>query len=177
MASGTVTKLATRFPHTEVMRIYLAAPLFTAAERAFNADLARRLEARRHRVFLPQRDVPTTAGVRRTRRVFDRCLEGLSTAELVIAVCDGPVVDDGTAWEVGYAYAKRIPVYGLRTDRRQVAADESVNLMTQESVARLFRSVAELLAAPPLGPARRRRQPRALRKKRRARRARGPQVT
>ena len=58
MASGTVTKLATRFPHTEVMRIYLAAPLVTVAERAFNADLARRLEARLHRVFLPQPEDP-----------------------------------------------------------------------------------------------------------------------
>lgn len=158
------------------MQIYLAAPLFTAAEQAFNADLARRLEARRHRVFLPQRDAPTTAGARRTRRVFDRCLQALSTTELVVAVCDGPVVDDGTAWEVGYAYAKHIPVYGLRTDRRSVAADEPVNLMIQESVARLFRSVAELLAAPPLGPARRRGQSGALRRKRRARRARGRQV-
>lgn len=40
------------------MRLYLAAPLFTEAERQFNLALATALEAQGHRVFLPQRDTP-----------------------------------------------------------------------------------------------------------------------
>ena len=28
-------------------------------------------------------------------------------------------VDDGTAWEIGYAYAKGLPIFGIRTDCRQ----------------------------------------------------------
>lgn len=38
------------------MRLYVAAPLFTEAERAFNLVLARALEAAGHDVYLPQRD-------------------------------------------------------------------------------------------------------------------------
>jgi nucleoside 2-deoxyribosyltransferase len=72
----------------------------------------------------------------------------------VVAVCDGAVADDGTAWECGYAVASGKPVYALRTDRRWVAADEHVNLMIQESATAIFRSVPRLLAALGRGRAR-----------------------
>jgi nucleoside 2-deoxyribosyltransferase len=36
------------------MRIYVAGPLFSAAERAWNAELAAALRAAGHEVFLPQ---------------------------------------------------------------------------------------------------------------------------
>jgi hypothetical protein len=50
------------------MRIYLAAALFTEAERAFNLVLARALEAEGHQVYLPQRDTPETQAADRTTR-------------------------------------------------------------------------------------------------------------
>jgi nucleoside 2-deoxyribosyltransferase len=129
----------------------LAAPLFTAAEQAFNRALAADLERLGYRVFLlqrdvPQRDVPKARGRDRTRRIFAACRRGLRQANCVVAVCDGPVVDDGTAWEIGYAVALGKPVYALRTDSRAVARDGRVNLMIQESARRLFRSVPALLA-------------------------------
>jgi len=43
------------------MRIYLAAPLFTEAERAFNLVSARALEAGGHDVYLPQRGTAPAA--------------------------------------------------------------------------------------------------------------------
>ena len=52
------------------------------------------------------------------------------------AMLDGAQVDDGTAWEIGYAYAKGIPVIGLRTDFRLCADSDGglVNAMIQSSV-------------------------------------------
>ncbi len=129
------------------MRVYLAGPLFTAAERDFNVALARRLEALGYRVFLPQRDVPPARGRGRTRRMYDGCLRGLRSADVVVAICDGATADDGTAWEIGYAAAAGKAVYALRTDSRRVGAGEHVNLMIQESVAALSRSVPALLSA------------------------------
>ncbi len=38
------------------MRVYFAAPLFSVAERRFNANLTDRIEAAGFSVFLPQRD-------------------------------------------------------------------------------------------------------------------------
>jgi nucleoside 2-deoxyribosyltransferase len=48
------------------MRLYIAAPLFTEAERAFNLVLAAALEAAGHDVYLPQRDTPAVEGAERT---------------------------------------------------------------------------------------------------------------
>lgn len=95
------------------MRLYLAAPLFTAAERRFNLALATALEARGHTVYLPQRDAPQAAA----SETFRHHLAYLRVTEGVVAVCDGAQVDDGTAWEVGYAFARGIAVYGLRPRR------------------------------------------------------------
>ena len=129
------------------MRVYLAGPLFTAAERGFNLALARQLEKLGYRVFLPQRDVPAARGRHRTRRLYEGCLRGLRSADVVVAICDGATADDGTAWEIGYAVAIGKAVYAVRTDRRRVAVDEHVNLMIQESVAAFFRTIPGLLSA------------------------------
>ena len=112
------------------MNLYIAAPLFTEAERAFNVVLARALEAERHRVYLPQRDTPAAEGAGRTAAIFAANLSALIRADAVVAVCDGPQVDDGTAWEIGYAYSRNTQVFGLRTDTRVgQQVDERVNLM------------------------------------------------
>ena len=130
------------------MRIYLAGPLFTEAERAFNGTLATRLEAEGHTVYLPQRDAPEAAGLERRRQIFRANVSELASADVVVAVCDGPQVDDGTAWELGYAASRGIPVYGLRTDPRVTQrADEPINLMILESLRALLPSVEALLAA------------------------------
>jgi nucleoside 2-deoxyribosyltransferase len=127
------------------MRLYIAAPLFTEAERAFNVVLTRALEAAGHDVYLPQRDTPPAEGAERTRSVFQANLAALAKAEAVIAVCDGPQVDDGTAWEVGYAHGRSIQVYGLRTDSRiGQQADERVNLMILESLSELSSTIEQL---------------------------------
>lgn len=63
--------------------------------------LARALEAAGHDVYLPQRDTPAVEGTGRTTGIFQLNLTALTKAEAVVAVCDGPQVDDGTAWEIG----------------------------------------------------------------------------
>ena len=128
------------------MKLYLAAPLFSEAERAFNLAVAQALSAAGHEVYLPQRDTPKVDGAARTTAVFRANLAALSNADAVVAVCEGPQVDDGTAWEVGYAYGRNIPVYGLRTDVRiGPQLDERINLMILESLNELSPSIPQLI--------------------------------
>lgn len=97
------------------MRIYLAGPLFTTAEREFNMQLATRLRAAGHEVFVPQEhplSEPTGKAVLR------KDLEGLDWADGVVAIMDGADPDSGTAWECGYAYATQKPVVLFRSDLR-----------------------------------------------------------
>ena len=98
------------------MKLYFAGPLFTAAERSWNAEFATALRAAGHDVFLPQEQEKgkTAAGV------FAHDVGGIDWADALVAIMDGPDPDSGTAWEVGYAYGTRKPVVAVRTDIRRI---------------------------------------------------------
>src|SRR5712692_9702032 len=73
------------------MKIYLAGPLFTEAERAFNLELAHLLEKEGHEVYLPQRDTPAASGPGRNRPVLRQAvrLGAITLRDVVQAI--GPV--------------------------------------------------------------------------------------
>lgn len=96
------------------MKIYLAGPLFSAAERNFNHELARLLRNKGHEVWLPQEFEQRTMS---TKQIFAQDVEGIDWADVVVANMDGPDPDSGTSWECGYAYRKK-PVILFRTDFR-----------------------------------------------------------
>jgi nucleoside 2-deoxyribosyltransferase len=113
------------------MRLYLAGPLFTAAEQEFNHRLAALLRQAGYEIFLPQEHEQRhkSAG-----EIFRSDVTGIDWADVVVANMDGPDPDSGTCWECGYAYRKK-PIVLYRTDFR--AAHEpgksSYNLMLTES--------------------------------------------
>ncbi len=95
------------------MRVYFAAPLFSAAERDWNEGLAAALREAGHEVFLPQENETgmDAAGI------FSTDVGGIDWSDVVVAIVDGPDPDAGTAWEVGYAYGEK-PIVLVRTDIR-----------------------------------------------------------
>ena len=96
------------------MKIYLAGPLFSTAEREFNARLAELLQDKGHEVWLPQAIEQKSMTA---KRIFEKDVEGVDWAEVVVANMDGPDPDSGTCWECGYAYRKK-PIVVFRTDFR-----------------------------------------------------------
>lgn len=132
---------------TDKKTVYLAGPLFTHAELAFNRKLRGLLLEKGFGVFLPQEDAESdkTGRARQDQEcIFRECVKGIEGSDLVVAVLDGADVDSGTAWEVGYAYAVCKPVIGLRTDFRALS-DGAVNLMIELAVGALARNEEELL--------------------------------
>lgn len=99
------------------MRIYLAGPLFTQAERAWNRGLAAALRRHGHDVFLPQDEVQDLASLD-ADAIFRLDVEGVRGAEAVVAVLDGADADSGTCFECGLAFALGIPIVAVRTDFR-----------------------------------------------------------
>jgi nucleoside 2-deoxyribosyltransferase len=95
------------------MRLYLAAPLFSAAERDWNEELAAALRNGGREVFLPQEN---EAGMD-SATIFATDVAGIDQAEALVAIVDGADPDAGTSWEVGYAYGKK-PLVLVRTDFR-----------------------------------------------------------
>ena len=82
------------------MRVYVAGPLFSVAERAWIDDLAARLRAAGLDCFVPHEHFPQLANVT-VEDVYRVDTDGLRSANALVAWLDGPVVDDGTACEIG----------------------------------------------------------------------------
>jgi nucleoside 2-deoxyribosyltransferase/predicted secreted protein len=129
-------------------RVYLAAPLFSEAERVFNASAARLLSDHLFDVHLPQEagDDSDTRDIREQKRLFNLNKMALENSDFVVAIIDGADADSGTAWEMGYAFARGKPVIALRTDFRRVGHHEQVNLMLEQS-AKVVGNMDEILEA------------------------------
>jgi nucleoside 2-deoxyribosyltransferase len=139
-----------RYMNQRKKTVYLAGPLFTHAELEYNRKLKDMLVKKGFSVFLPQEDAEDAEDAEGEREkqnqecIFKKCLEGVNSSDIVVAVLDGVDVDSGTAWEIGYAYAMGKPVIGLRTDFRTLS-DGIVNLMVEMSIVALARDEDELL--------------------------------
>lgn len=133
------------------MNLYLAAPLFSEAERAFNTVLATALGAR-HTVFLPQRDGHliedlVKAGADEAsaaQSAFDVDVAAIRRSDCIVAVLDGRGVDEGVAVELGIAFAISKASVGLQTDRRRLLGTRN-NPMVDCILWDVRTTIAELL--------------------------------
>jgi nucleoside 2-deoxyribosyltransferase len=118
------------------MKLYLAGPLFTAAEQEFNRQLAAAFIKAGHEVWLPQEHEPRE---RTARAIFEEDLKGFDWAEVLVANMDGPDPDSGTCWECGYAFRRKLIIL-YRTDFRLAGDthDTPFNLMMSESANALL---------------------------------------
>jgi nucleoside 2-deoxyribosyltransferase/predicted secreted protein len=132
-----------RFPEIPVIdvadfarfRVYLAGPLFSDAEKAYNLRISSLLQEHLFQVYLPQLigDDTHSRDRKAHREIFETHRRALEHSDMVVAVIDGADADSGTAWEMGYAYARGIPVIAIRTDFRMAGRYERVNLMLEQS--------------------------------------------
>lgn len=113
------------------MKLYLAGPLFTPYERRFIAEYGARLRAEGFDCFIPHEHALDPNDLS-ARAVFEKDGEGLFVANAVVALLDGPMVDDGTACEIGLFYGlkqrdrDKKGVIGLLTDSRQAEVRENM---------------------------------------------------
>ena len=66
-------------------------------------------------------------------QIFQANLQALSECDVMVAMLDGPQVDDGTAWEMGYFFMQGKKILGIRTDLRRAGETDNsrVNLMIE----------------------------------------------
>ena len=116
--------------NTGDMKIYLAGPLFSNAERSFLDTIAARLRAEGFEVFVPheqfaEQKFMRSDGDAAADEVYAVDLAGVMGANAVLAWLDGTQVDDGTSVEIGIfsRLAAQDParykgIIGLSTDMR-----------------------------------------------------------
>ncbi len=151
------------------LTIYLAGPLFSEAERLWLAETKRMIihTARKHNrhvnvvwpyELISPEEIKTLGECARIE-IFDRCKSALNDTNVLIALLDGPQVDDGTSWELGYYFCRRSMdrlaklkmqriIYGIRTDFRTAgeSAAAIVNIMCEKACDRVFLNRKSLLA-------------------------------
>jgi nucleoside 2-deoxyribosyltransferase len=127
-------------------RAYIAGPLFDDGERWWIERVEQTVAALGFETFLPHRDNPPKDEYN-VADIFANDRRGIDLCDVVVASLNGVTTDDGTAWELGYAFALGKPIVGLHTDWRRRFDHEVVNLMIECSLTELVRSLEELSAA------------------------------
>lgn len=101
------------------MKVYLAGPLFTPAERAALEEIAAICAELGFTTYLPHRDGGLLRQDRQNlQEVFAQDLQALREAAVVVAVLTGPDIDSGTAWEIGYAHCADKHIIAICQDFR-----------------------------------------------------------
>ena len=96
--------------------IYIAGPFFTDKERAFLKIVIESVKeiCPNEELFIPMEhfisDGENLSNNEWAEAVFKMKVEALNKCNRVVAAYLGLRSDTGTAWEIGYAYAKGIPV-------------------------------------------------------------------
>lgn len=99
------------------MLVYIAGKLETELERRQLEEVAALCESLGLKTFLPHRDVGLAESIKDVKSIFRGDItDSLANCDIVLAVLDGLHVGAGTAWELGYAYAKGIPAVGFKSD-------------------------------------------------------------
>lgn len=98
------------------MKIYFAGPLFTPYERTFIDQCAKRMRDAGMQVFVPHEIAlpdPVT-----TKFIFETDAREVLGANVLLALLDGPMVDDGTANEIG--------IFGQRCNMTRVKGNDRI---------------------------------------------------
>jgi nucleoside 2-deoxyribosyltransferase len=128
------------------LKVYLSGPLFSQAEIQWAKNLKVLIEEKSAgmlEVLWPHEITPSQC-----QKIFSTNIEALNFCDLMVAVLDGPQVDDGTAWEMGYFYARGGKILGIRTDFRKAGEDmeSKVNLMVEHSCMSISLNIDHLLS-------------------------------
>lgn len=134
--------------------VYLAAPLCSEAERAFNLKLRDFVAALGFRTYLPQLDGGLLTDlvrqghdeVQARGRLFEGDCDAVRNADLCLAVLDGRTIDEGVCVELGIAFTLGKTCVGFKTDSRTAIRGHD-NLMVEGCLSEILKTWTELSEA------------------------------
>ena len=126
------------------MKVYIAGKIRSESKREFLEEIDAMCKSLGFDSFLPHRDVGIAKSVDDVQKIFEGdIIKGFRDVDIVVAALDGLHVGAGTAWEIGYAYAKGIPCIGIKTDERVKDAFEYLSAILIGSM-QIVESLPEL---------------------------------
>lgn len=126
------------------MKAYIAGKLCNSSEIEFLEKIDKLCKKLGISTFLPHRDVGICKSMKDVKRVFNGDIKnGFKNCDLVIVDLNGLHIGAGTAWELGYAYAKGIPAIGIKIDE---PLEEALDCLSPIIIAstKIVKSLEEL---------------------------------
>ena len=141
------------------LRVYLAGPLFSEAEQAFNRSLVEDLESIGCSVFLPQQDAIDVSKpdfqrltpIQQSRAIFESNKMEIYGCDVFLFCLDGRVPDEGACVELGMVHTHREfsvrkkLIIGLHTDVRVATETRRLNAMLMGALDEIFGTTAALV--------------------------------
>lgn len=132
-------------------KLYLAGPLFSAAEKSFNKYLKKVLSPY-YDVYLPQEDGKLLVDLLKNgveprfakKQIFNYDLEAIQRCDVLLIILDGRTIDEGASFELGCAYILGKECIALQTDPRRLLSSGN-NPMIDCSIKKTFETVEQLL--------------------------------
>lgn len=145
------------------MYIYIAGPLFNNSERELNNTIDIAVRNAGYSTYLPQRDGGESAKemqkinsdtsltqeekdqqlYKLRQDIFISDIKAIERSDMMIAVLDGRVPDEGTCVEIGIAFERGIPIIGFKTDERSFIQGLD-NIMIEHTCSTIVYSIEEL---------------------------------
>lgn len=120
-------------------KIYLASPLFSEGELAYNRYIKEQVLTALPEItlHLPQEveSINDKEAYADSVMIAQADTQAVLESQLVIAVLDGLVIDPGVASEIGIAFQAGIPVIGLYTDSRQQGGTHPKKIAALQDIA------------------------------------------
>ena len=128
-------------------KIYLSGPLFSQAE----IDWGRQIREGINESLGDKVEViwPHEIAYGSPEQIFQINTNALDQCNIMVAILDGPQIDDGTAWEMGFHFSRGRKIIGIRTDFRKAGETNSskVNAMIERSCQEIVGSLDDLISA------------------------------
>lgn len=115
------------------MKVYIAGPLFVKEARKTLERIDKLCKELGLDTYLPHRDM----GIYQkgdSKPFFIKDRDMINECKIMIAYLDWKGISSGTAWEIGYAHAKNIPIIGLVEDIKTAKEFDRLCVMTFNSV-------------------------------------------
>jgi len=125
------------------MKAYIAGPLCNQKERDFLEKIDKICRKIGIDTFLPHRECGLWKEGKSVKEIAKGDLKGFEDCDFLIANLNGFNVGAGTAWEMGYAYARNIPIIALKTDRKPEEAIEEISAVIS-GLTKITTSLEEL---------------------------------
>lgn len=125
------------------MKVYVAGPLCTENERKFMEKLDKLCKKLKLETFLPQRDVGLWKEGISVEKIAENDLKGFEKCDFMIANLNGFSVGAGTAFEMGIAFEKNLPIITIKTDRPVSQSIEDISAIIS-GLVKITKSFDEL---------------------------------